>query len=76
VSQALRDAGAGVSRSPLESVLLYCFQYNPHTGKYVLAAGRAMRVGAAATVLGLAGFVAFLMRADRRRRALPEPSTP
>jgi protein SCO1/2 len=76
VSQALRDAGAGVSRSPLESVLLYCFQYNPHTGKYVLAAGRAMRVGAAATVLGLVGLVAFLMRADRRRRALPGPSTP
>jgi protein SCO1/2 len=68
VSTALAESRRGASHSPLESVLLYCFQYNPQTGKYVLAAGRAMRVGAGATVFGLAGLVGWLARSERRRR--------
>jgi protein SCO1/2 len=67
-SSALSESSRGAAHSPLESVLLYCFQYNPQTGKYVLAAGRAMRVGAGATVVGLAGLVAWLARSERRRR--------
>ena len=69
VSDALKDAKAGVWQSPLKSVLMFCFQYNPHTGKYVLLAGRAMRVGAAITILVMAFVIYRLFRADRKKRA-------
>lgn len=69
ISDALKDAKAGVWQSPLKSVLMFCFQYNPHTGKYVLLAGRAMRVGAAITILVMAFVMVRLFRADRKRRA-------
>ncbi len=69
IEQALTDASQGVWHSPLKSVLLYCFQYNPHTGQYVLLAGRAMRVGAAITMGVLALFILRLFRAERRKKA-------
>lgn len=69
ISDALKDAKAGIWQSPLKSVLMFCFQYNPHTGKYVLLAGRAMRVGAAITILVMAFVMFRLFRADRRKRS-------
>ena len=67
VRTALADAARGHARTPLKSVLLYCFQYNPKTGKYVLAAGRAMRVGAAVTIAGVVVMLLWLSRGRRRR---------
>lgn len=69
VSRALSEAQRGVWHSPLKSVLLFCFQYNPHTGKYVLMAGRSMRIGAALSVLTLSYLIFRLFRADRRKKA-------
>lgn len=69
ISAALKDAKAGIWQSPLKSVLMFCFQYNPHTGKYVLLAGRAMRVGAAITIAVMAFVIYRLFRADRKKRA-------
>jgi protein SCO1/2 len=69
ISNALKDAKAGIWQSPLKSVLMFCFQYNPHTGKYVLLAGRAMRVGAAITILVMAFVMYRLFRADRNKRS-------
>jgi len=69
ISDALQDAKAGIWQSPLKSVLMFCFQYNPHTGKYVLLAGRAMRIGAAITIVAMAYMIFRLFRADRRKRA-------
>jgi protein SCO1/2 len=69
ISDALKDAKAGIWQSPLKSVLMFCFQYNPHTGKYVLLAGRAMRVGAAITILVMAFVMYRLFRADRNKRS-------
>ncbi len=67
VSGALREANKGEWHSPIKSVLLYCFQYNPHTGRYVLAAGRAMRVGAGVSIAALAVILLRLFRSERRR---------
>lgn len=72
VSEAVKGAGQGVSHSPLKSVLLYCFQYNPVTGKYVLAAGRAMRIGAAVSLAVLSFLLYRLVRAERRARSTPD----
>jgi protein SCO1/2 len=69
VSASLREANKGEWHSPIKSVLLYCFQYNPHTGRYVLAAGRAMKVGAGVSVAALAVILFRLFRAERRRSA-------
>jgi protein SCO1/2 len=48
-----------------DHVLLYCFQYNPTTGKYSLAIMRMLRAAAVATVLLIAGFVFIESRKKR-----------
>jgi protein SCO1 len=40
-----------------DHVLLYCFQYNPTTGKYSISIIRMLRAAAVATVLLIAGFI-------------------
>ncbi len=65
VSFAIGEAKKGVWRSPLKSALLYCFQFNPRTGKYVLAAGRAMQIGAGITIVGLSFLLFRLLRGGR-----------
>ena len=72
VSGALAEAKKGVWHSPIKSALLYCFQFNPRTGKYVLAAGRAMQVGAAITVAGLTFLLFRLLRGGRSQKAAGE----
>lgn len=67
VSVALGEAKKGVWHSPLKSALLYCFQFNPRTGKYVLVAGRAMQVAAGVSVIGLAFLLIRLSRTNRSR---------
>ncbi len=67
VSGALSEAKKGAWHSPLKSALLYCFQFNPRTGKYVLVAGRAMQVAAGVSVLGLAFLLFRLSRTSRSR---------
>ncbi len=62
LSEAVEGARRGTWSSPVRSVLLYCFQFNPRTGKYVLAAGRAMQVGAGLTVAALALVLLKLVR--------------
>jgi protein SCO1/2 len=69
VDTALGDAQRGVWRSPLKSALLFCFQYNPQTGKYTLIAGRAMQAGALVTILAVAFLVWRLRRAERLKAA-------
>ncbi len=53
--------------SPVAEVLLYCFHYDPATGKYSLAILNLVRAGAAATILAL---LAFILIASRRHRAV------
>src|SRR4029077_17768469 len=48
---ALAEAAAGKVGSPVDSLLLYCYHYDPMTGRYGLAIMRAIRLAGAATVL-------------------------
>ena len=52
--------------SPIDSVLLLCYHYDPATGKYGATAMTMVRVGAVMTMLG---FAVFLFVALRRERA-------
>lgn len=51
-----------------DSVLLFCYHYDPSTGKYGLAVMNALRVGAAITLLALGLTVFRLIRVGRRRQ--------
>ena len=47
-----------------DQVLLYCYHYDPSTGRYGAIALRMVRVGGAATVLLLGGFIIAMWRRD------------
>lgn len=64
---ALVDASAGTVGSPVDSLLLYCYHYDPMTGRYGLIIMRLMRIGGAATVLALGAFIVVMLRRERRR---------
>jgi len=46
-------------------VLLYCYHYNPETGKYGAMVANILRLAAGATILFLGGFLFILWRMDR-----------
>jgi protein SCO1/2 len=43
--------------SVIDKVLLFCYEYNPHTGRYSLTIMRVIRLAGVATMLGLAAFM-------------------
>jgi protein SCO1/2 len=63
---ALIDSSEGKVGTPFERVLLYCFHYNPSTGRYTAAVVNAVRVGAVLTMVGLVGFWLASSRRGRR----------
>jgi protein SCO1/2 len=54
--------------SVVDQLLLFCFRYDPHTGRYSGVAMGAVRAGGVLTLALLAGFVAVTMRRERLRR--------
>jgi len=66
---ALVEASAGKVGSVVDTVLLYCYHYDPMTGRYGLVIMRALRVAGAATVLALGAFVFIMVRREQRHAA-------
>lgn len=62
---ALVEAAAGKIGSPVDQFLLYCYQYDPATGKYSAAILRIVRLAGVLTVLGLAAFLGAMWRRER-----------
>lgn len=62
---SLVQASNGKIGSVVDHVLLYCYQYDPSTGKYSLMIMRIVRLCGIATVLALC---AFMLSGSRRRR--------
>jgi protein SCO1 len=57
----------------VDAVLLYCYHYDPETGKYGAVIGNILRLGAAVTMLLIGGLLIGLWRLDRsaaRRRTV------
>jgi protein SCO1/2 len=68
----LVDASEGKIGTPTDHALLYCYQYDPLTGKYGLVVMNVVRAGGGLTVLALGIFMLVMFRRDRRRAgALP-----
>jgi protein SCO1 len=66
VRLSLVEASNNEIGSPVEQVMLYCFHYDPSTGKYSLAILNLLKVTAALTVLGLGSYLFVSFRRDRR----------
>ncbi|MCC7417087.1 MAG: SCO family protein [Acidobacteria bacterium] len=64
---ALVEASGGRVGTPVDALLLYCFHYDPMTGRYGLVVMRAIRIAAAATVLALGAFIVVMVRRERTR---------
>jgi len=61
----LVEASQGKIGNAVDAVLLYCYHYNPESGKYGAMVGNILRLAAAATVLLLGGMLFILWRLDR-----------
>lgn len=63
---ALVEASENKIGSPVDALLLYCFHYDPTTGKYGLVIMNVLRVAGAATVIALGTFMIVMFWRDRR----------
>jgi len=62
---ALVEASEEEIGSPIDQVLLFCYQYDPTTGRYGAAAINLLRAAGVLTVLALGGFWAVMFRRER-----------
>ena len=56
--------------SPMDQLLLYCYHYDPKTGKYGAVVMRMMRIGGVATLLALVGMFIVMRRRNAGRAHL------
>ena len=61
---ALVEASAHRLGSPVDQLLLFCFHYDPATGRYSRLAMRAVRAGGVATLLALGVFLIVMLRRE------------
>lgn len=61
---ALVEASEGKIGTPVDSILLFCYHYDPHTGKYGLLISRVIQAGGGLTVLFLAILILGLARKE------------
>ena len=68
----LVEASQGKIGNVVDQVLLYCYHYDPATGRYGAAIFTILRITALATLLVLGGFMFIMFRRDRllARRAV------
>ena len=64
---SLVEASGNKIGSVIDQVLLFCYHYDPATGKYSLLILKVVRLAGLATVGGLAAFIITMWRRDRRR---------
>jgi protein SCO1 len=62
---ALMESARGRIGNFIEQAILYCYRYDPMTGRYSARIMRVTQVGAILTVLGLLAFVVLSLRRER-----------
>jgi protein SCO1 len=70
----LIEASANKIASPIDQLLLFCYRYDPATGKYGLLIKNIIRLAGVATVIALVTFIAVMLRRDRNRKWQPGES--
>jgi protein SCO1/2 len=73
----LVEASQGKIGNAVDQVLLYCYHYDPATGKYGAIVNNILRLGAGLTILILGGLLFILFRLEKvaPRRGTWEPAT-
>ena len=67
----LIEATQGKIGSPIDRLLLLCYDYDPATGKYGLVILNSLRLSGLATVVALGAFLVVMFRRERRKN-VPE----
>ena len=62
----LVEASEGKIGSPVDQLLLLCYEYDPTTGKYSLVIMNALKIAALSTVFVLGTFLFVMLRRERR----------
>jgi protein SCO1 len=65
----LIEASRGNIGNVVDEVLLYCYHYDPKTGRYGAVVTNIMRLAGAATMLILGGFMIVMFRRDRAKES-------
>ena len=74
VRLGLVDASAGKIGTPIDHLLLYCFQYNPETARYSATVLRIVRLGGILTIFTIvAGILIFRRRDVRAASTISRP---
>ncbi|HMN41303.1 MAG TPA: SCO family protein [Phycisphaerales bacterium] len=68
VRLALLEASGGKIGTVFDAFTLWCYHFDPSTGKYTLAAMRVMRAGGAASVLFIGGVILAMWRFEVRKK--------
>jgi protein SCO1/2 len=62
---ALTEASAGKIGSPIDHLLLFCFQYNPAAARYSAAVQRLLQAGGVVTIACIGLFLVLLRRREK-----------
>ena len=65
---SLVEASNNKIGSPVDQILLYCYHYDPTTGKYGLVIANVMRLAALATILIMGTFLLTMFRRERQTK--------
>ncbi|MDQ6787142.1 MAG: SCO family protein [Acidobacteriota bacterium] len=66
---SLIDSSENKIGSPTEQLFLYCFHYDPASGKYGLAILRVIRLAGVATLIGIFAMLLFFWRHNKNKAA-------
>jgi len=66
---ALVDASEGKVGSFVDQLLLYCYHYDPMTGRYGIYVMRTLRVAGVATVLLIGTFIVVMVRREQSQQS-------
>jgi protein SCO1 len=63
---ALVEASDHKVGTPVDRLLLYCYHYDPTTGRYGLVLMNVLRIAGALTVMCIVGFIVIMRRREKR----------
>jgi protein SCO1/2 len=72
---ALVEASDHKIGTPVDRLVLYCYHYDPTTGKYGLVLMNVLRLAGALTVVCIVGFI-MILRFREKRMVRPAPGAP
>jgi len=68
---ALVESSEGHVGSAVDQLLLYCYHYDPATGRYGVIAMNLVRLGGAITLVLLVGFILLMRKREKQQNAEP-----